>query len=511
MKRTLIAVLSIVFVLFAFSACRPQYVFVPGGISNPSVTVDPTVSTVNDYNDLLVALTDESKKTAELAADLELTPEEAVALNFGRDGFVFDGKGNTITVIAEHLSTASLTARNTVADPDHPYHIFTIDANNVVFRNVNIVIKDESLCTYAVVVNGDNFIFENGSIEGVVNAGNSASTVNMGICIGANAENTTVRNSEFRGCFSPVYSTPTSFTIENVGFEKGMEFEEVGADSIITDCYDINGTYPASLNIHKSGNAEIDVMKRFMANNEVNVTAGGKTYNEILAMKISDFADAVIKSEVEKEMKAAVVAMGKSVLELDSLKDITTDNVIDILTDETMMSEIMNAAKGSSENGLEIAISDYSLPDNIISMLINPVSFTISASAEDYKAIFREGYQASGTINFTFTGKFDQLEDGNYGYCLVCDSYTASSDDLTLTDVDGNTYEVAFSNFEGKATFIVDPKEAYGDTPAHIEFDIKDFEVPTESDATITVNGYSVEYADIYAGTDQGEAAASQN
>lgn len=401
MKRTLIAVLSIVFVLFAFSACRPQYVIVPGGISNPSVTVDPTVSTVNDYNDLLVALTDESKKTAELATDLELTPEEAAALNFGRDGFVFDGKGKTITVIAEHLSTASLTARNTVADPDHPYHIFTIDANNVVFRNVNIVIKDESLCTYAVVVNGDNFIFENGSIEGVVNADNSASTVNMGICIGANAENTTVRNSEFRGCFSPVYSTPTSFTIENVGFEKGMEFEEVGADSIITDCYDINGTYPASLNIHKSGNAEIDVMKRFMANNEVNVTAGGKTYNEILAMKISDFADALSKEEVEKEMEAAAVKMGENVLPMLP-ENLDSDlELISFVSNKANMDSVMAAATGTSTNGLNIGITKYNLPDNLILAYINegPASFTISASASEYSQIFKEaGFKATGTI-----------------------------------------------------------------------------------------------------------------
>ena len=502
MKRTLIAVLSIVFVLFAFSACRPQYVIVPGGISNPSVTVDPTVSTVNDYNDLLVALTDESKKTAELATDLELTPEEAAALNFGRDGFVFDGKGKTITVIAGHLSTASLTARNTVADPDHPYHIFTIDANNVVFRNVNIVIKDESLCTYAVVVNGDNFIFENGSIEGVVNADNLASTVNMGICIGANAENTTVRNSEFRGCFSPVYSTPTSFTIENVGFEKGMEFEEVGADSIITDCYDINGTYPASLNIHKSGNAEIDVMKRFMANNEVNVTAGGKTYNEILAMKISDFADALSKEKVETEMKTAAEAMGKAVLDSGLIED---DVSVSDLINPELLNSVMSVAKGTNDNGLSVSITDFNTA--------SPMSFTITAEANDpYSAIFKTSdFNAFGSIDFTFYGSIAYDSENGYGLCFKCNNYTASSDGLTLVDADGNKYEVVFDNFEGKATFIVDPKNKYGDNPAHIEFEITDFEVPTESDALITVNGYLVEYADIYAGTDQGEAAATQN
>lgn len=98
-----------------------------------------------------------------------------------------------------------------------------------------------------------------------------------------------------------------------------------------------------------------------------------------------------------------------------------------------------------------------------------------------------------------------------YGFCFVCENYTANSDNLVLSDTDGNTYDVTFSGFEGNVTFIVDPKKATDTEKAHIDFVITGFEVPAESDALITVNGYSVEYADIYAGTDQGEATASQN
>ena len=65
-------------------------------------------------------------------------------------------------------------------------------------------------------------------------------------------------------------------------------------------------------------------------------------------------------------------------------------------------------------------------------------------------------------------------------------------------------------------------KTEVGITAAHIfddyeQFQMGDFDMSTDGwklnllVLVYDVNGYLVEYADIYAGTDQGEAAASQN
>ena len=90
MKRTIIAVISMVLILFAFSACRPTVVGIPvdptPGTDNPGTPVTPapdtSVKDVNSYDGLRAALIDPEVKTINLTSDLTLDPDEIVR----RDG-----------------------------------------------------------------------------------------------------------------------------------------------------------------------------------------------------------------------------------------------------------------------------------------------------------------------------------------------------------------------------------------------------------------------------------------
>ena len=494
MKRTIIAVISIGLILFAFSACRPTVVGIPVDPTPDTPTPDPSVKDVSTYEALRAALIDPEIKTINLTVPMELTTAQIEDLEFNREGITLNGNKNVITVTAG-------TTPSTAGAPAKP---FNINGASITFKNVKIEVKDTNVCAWLINVNADDFIFEGGSITGVINSNNSGSTVNMGICIGANTTGTIIRDTILEGSYSPVYASSDAFTIDNVTFEKGMELEVVSDKTMITNCKEIEDTkYPAEIHIKNGTEDDILALLRFISeegNNTITaVKADGKTYNQILADDISDFVDDVSKSSVETEMETAVKNMGDNVLASGTLPDdLSVFNLLQFLSKPEEVAAVMAAAKGSSGNGLDIVISDYSISA--------PVGFTIEASATDYAEIFKtEGFKASGNIKFTFTGELKTSYE-NYGMCFVCDSYTASSDDIELISPAGDMYDVVFDNFIGSATLIIDPKNAVGETPARIDFIISDFSVPTpeETDPNIIVNGYDVEYADIYAGTDQG-------
>ena len=494
MKRTIIAVISMVLILFAFSACRPTVVGIPvdptPGTDNPGTPVTPapdtSVKDVNSYDGLRAALIDPEVKTINLTSDLTLDPDEIAVLEFTKSGLTFNGNKHTITV----------TSSGTGSTSNAPDYLFDIKGTGITFKDVNIAVTDKSLCTWAINVNANGFTFDGGSITGTIYLDEDYSTVNIGFAISANTTGTAIKNVELKGNYTPVSASSPAFELYNVKFESGMEIDYISEATKITECSEIpDADYNAAINIHSS--ADEASMLKFMEENDVIVTADGKTYNEMLASDISDFVDDVSKSSVQIEMETAVKAMGDNVLESGTLpEDLSVLNLLEFLADSEKVAAVMESAKGETADGLNIEISDYSIS--------SPVGFTIRASAEDYSKIFKtSGYTASGSIDFTFTGELN-LSYPTYGACFVCESYTASSDGITLTSPGGEIYEVTFSNFTGNATFIVDPKNATDTEPARIDFVISDFEIPTESDAEITVNGYPVEYADIYAGTDQG-------
>ena len=239
MKRTIITVLSIILIAFAFTACRPTVIGVPvnPAPSNPSnPSQDASVDSADSYGSLFDALTDPDVKTINLANDLSLTPEQASALKFDKTGLVFDGKGKTITIGPSTSGVASLSASTRNTDPATS-HVFEIDSDNITFRNINIEVLDPSMRTWVINVNKNGFTFDGGSITGIINDAVTYSTVDMGIVIASGTAGTTIKDVTFKGNFTPVHSTSPDFTIDGAVFESGMIFDNVDpAKTVVKNC-----------------------------------------------------------------------------------------------------------------------------------------------------------------------------------------------------------------------------------------------------------------------------------
>ena len=98
MKRTIIAVISIGLILFAFSACRPTVVGIPVDPTPDTPTPDPSVKDVSTYEALRAALIDPEIKTINLTVPMELTTAQIEDLEFNREGITLNGNKNVITV-----------------------------------------------------------------------------------------------------------------------------------------------------------------------------------------------------------------------------------------------------------------------------------------------------------------------------------------------------------------------------------------------------------------------------
>ena len=242
MKRTIIAVISIVLIAFAFTACR-QSVVIPYDPtpSNPNTPVtpapDPSVESVDSYDGLRDALIDPDVKTVELETDLNLTPDEVKELEFSKTGLVIDGKGKTITIDPATSKTASMFSAVAREGEPTTSHVFEINSDNVTFKNINFVVEDPSLRTWLINVNKNGFTFDSGSITGIINDAVTYSTVDMGIVIASGTADTTIKDVTFKGNFTPVHSTSPDFTIDGAVFESGMIFDNVDpAKTVVKNC-----------------------------------------------------------------------------------------------------------------------------------------------------------------------------------------------------------------------------------------------------------------------------------
>lgn len=249
MKRTVIALLSIILVVFSFASCRQNVVLPydptpdnPDVPVTPEPTPDPSAIEVDSYLYLMAALEDPEIKTIKLGIDLKLTAEEASSLSFSRAGVVFDGNDHVITITS-----------GTVPASAAPVHLIDINGAGITFRNVAIEVTDEDICSWLINVNADSFTYDGGSITGKVNSNNSASTINMAINLAAGTTGTRIKNVTFIETYSPVYAASADFTIEDVIFDHGMEFENYSDAINISGCKGIEGTaYPAEFHFHQT-------------------------------------------------------------------------------------------------------------------------------------------------------------------------------------------------------------------------------------------------------------------
>ena len=294
MKRTIIAVISIVLIAFAFTACR-QSVVIPYDPtpSNPNTPVtpapDPSVESVDSYDGLRAALIDPDVKTVELETDLNLTPDEVKELEFSKTGLVIDGKGKTITIDSATSKTASMFSAVAREGEPTTSHVFEINSDNVTFKNINFVVEDPSLRTWLINVNKNGFTYDGGSITGVINE--TYSTVDMGIVIASGTTGTTIKDVTFKGNFTPVTATSPDFTIDGAIFESGMIFENSDpVKTVVKNCKHLdNADWRATIDLYtaESGNSSTTsenalavrstILSEENNNTDVSVTINGKS------------------------------------------------------------------------------------------------------------------------------------------------------------------------------------------------------------------------------------------
>ena len=298
MKRTIIAVISIVLIAFAFTACRQSVVIpfdpVPSNPNTPvTPTPDPSVESVDSYDGLRAALIDPDVKTVELEADLNLTPDEVKELEFSKTGLVIDGKGKTITIVPTTSKTASVLSAVAREGEPTTSHVFEINSDNVTFKDMNFVVEDPSLRTWLINVNKNGFTYDGGSITGVING--TYSTVDMGIVIASGTTGTTIKDVTFKGNFTPVTATSPDFTIDGAIFESGMIFENSDpVKTVVKNCKHLdNADWRATIDLYtvESGYSSttsenaIAVRSAILSeennNTDVSVTINGQTAGKL--------------------------------------------------------------------------------------------------------------------------------------------------------------------------------------------------------------------------------------
>ena len=296
MKRTIIAVISIVLIAFAFTACRQSVVIpfdpMPGNPNTPvTPTPDPSVESVDSYDGLRAALIDPDVKTVELEADLNLTPDEVKELEFSKTGLVIDGKGKTITIIPTASKTASVLSAVAREGEPTTSHVFEINSDNVTFKDMNFIVEDPSLRTWLINVNKNGFTYDGGSITGVINDAVTYSTVDMGIVIASGTTGTTIKDVTFKGNFTPVTATSPDFTIDGAIFESGMIFENSDpVKTVVKNCKHLdNADWSATIDLYtsESGNSSTSsenalavrsaILSEENNNTDVSVTINGQT------------------------------------------------------------------------------------------------------------------------------------------------------------------------------------------------------------------------------------------
>ena len=403
MKRTVIALLSIILVVFSFASCRQSVVIPydptpdnPDTPVTPDPTPDPTVVEVESYLYLKAALDDPEIKTIKLGADLQLTAEEASSLSFSRADIVFDGNNHVITITSETVSTSGT-----------PVHLIDIDGTGITFRNVAIEITDEDICSWLINVNADNFTYDGGSITGKVNSDNSASTINMAINLAAGTANATIKDVTFTETYSPVYATSADFTIENVTFEHGMEFENYSDAISISGCKGIEGSaYPAEFHFHQTIPAD-KAMEISEANNGCHVKINS---NEPSALRYN--SEGIVIKTLD-EFKTLVT----------STDDIGT-TVANVLIGEdeafAVDSSIAFARSGITiyGNGADVEIktsTGEAIKIENTGVTLNGFDFIITPDTSDnsvnMNVIALRG-SGNSVVDCTFTGKYENGDNG---------------------------------------------------------------------------------------------------
>ena len=350
--------------------------------------------------DSLEALKSFASGSAGSAAKLvaPVTVTEAVTFSNDANNLTLNGNGNEIIVDIAG-STSSL--------PAVAFHVY---GSSVIFNDVDISV--DTGCINVIVPYSTGFTYDGGTIAGVVD-GSSNWTVNMGVAPGAASSGTVIKNATFIKNSSPVYAESADFTLNNVGFENGIEIANYSSGiTKITDCYEIDGTeYPAALNLHGDLAAEKAMeISRLNNNCLVSTNAWNEkaiTYNKdgIVVDSVEDLEKAFEVSTTTDEPLAAVIT-----------ESFTVDSAISVggsgltITTEDGIEPITLKAVITIDNASDITFSGVDFNVEGIETAAIHVNNTNTSDITFYDCVFERSAKGAGALSIGHVAKNITIE-----------------------------------------------------------------------------------------------------
>ena len=291
MKRTIIAVISMVLILFAFSACRPTVVGIP---------VDPTPGTPVTPSDPSIP-----ENTIQVGGESYHNLDEAIAaapengtINIGKGRFIIP---STLT-LSKNLTINGAGMNDTIIEVYGGYG-FDVDGNSSTISNLTIADTSDTVARL-INVHSSQLKIDSVKLEGKYVSGSAGKS---GIVADSDVTDITISNSVFKGI-----RVPLNFDLEHAESPKvsisGNTFDTFQKLAFTTDIESMN---ISSDNVFENYDEESEFQIELF-------TTGDLTADK--AIKVAKATGLVVKAELEEKTYYYFGAEGFIINDIDDLK-----------------------------------------------------------------------------------------------------------------------------------------------------------------------------------------------
>ena len=383
---------------------------------------------ISNLEDLKSFASGSAGSVAKLIAPITVT-EEITFSNKANDLTLNgNGNGNEITVDI---------AGSTSSSPAVAFHVY---GSSVTFDDVDISV--DTGCINVIVPYSTGFTYDGGTITGVVNG--SEWHVNMGIAPAAGSSGTIIKNATFIKNSSPVYAESADFTLDNVGFENGIEIANYTSGiTKITDCYEIDGTeYPAALNLHGDLSAE-KAMEISAQNN--NCLVSTNAWNE---KAITYNKDGIVVDSGEELTKAFVASIA-----IDEKINVTIAKPITIESTGLVIGQ-GNGINVVAAEGTEVTINGTVNLTSVTDVEFDGIAFNVGSSA-------KPAFIVNTSSDVAFVNNCIFTKDGNTPSDVAI-SVNGDAGNITVADCVFNNFVTAIYSDLSRGKIIGNTINGYG-------------------------------------------------
>lgn len=404
MKRTIIAVISMVLILFAFSACRPTVVGIPVDPTPDTPVTPPSNPSIPDY-----AIQVGDKTYQYLDDAIEAAPNGAI-VEIGSGEFRI---GSSIAITKNLTITGAGIDKTTITVSGGG--AFTVTGDS--FKISNLTISDESsdLTAFRSVINIGSTKATVDSVK--ITGGYSSTTENfriVGIITNQNTESVTITNSRFEGfrvpietdndlangAFAALIKGNTFEDFDKVTFEYREEGVTIEDNTFVLDS-DTDKSFQISLD-WKNGTITPEQAKAVAEANDCVV--------QVLRTEQSYDAEGAVISTVN-QLKAFAAGEagsdGKLVAPITVSETINFDKVVTLHGND----ETITIAQSNNTNGAAFSINANDVKLDGLNFVGGDTAMT-ATSAPD-AIMVGTGMTGFEISDSTFTGKFEAIKSGD--------------------------------------------------------------------------------------------------